>query len=204
MKLRPWFLPEVPDVLAMLDQQASMSVEYLTTLVAWAAGQPGAGERLRDTEVRCGRCKRALWRALRVAFSTPLDPEDLYSLSFLLDEVLNAGRDLVRDVEVLGLGTADAPGVEMATIVRDSVECLGRAFAAMTTDPDRATELADEARRSVRRCEDVYRVAMRPVLATGDLRHTWATAERYRRFLELAHRVVRVSDRVWYAVVKES
>jgi uncharacterized protein Yka (UPF0111/DUF47 family) len=203
VKLRQWFLPEVPDVLAMLEQQASLSVEYLSTLVAWAEGQPGASDRLRDAETRCGRCKRELWRALRVAFSTPLDPEDLYSLSFLVDDVLNAGRDLVRDTEVLDLGSPDAAGVEMATIVRDSVATLGQAFSAMVTDPARATELADDARRNVRRCEDVYRVAMRPVLAADDLRRLWATAERYRRFLELAHRVVRVSDRVWYAVVKE-
>jgi hypothetical protein len=39
--------------------------------------------------------------------------------------------------------------------------------------------------------------------AADDLGPVWATSERYRRFLELAHRVVRVSERVWYAVVKE-
>ena len=40
---------------------------------------------------------------LRQAFSTPIDQEDLYSLSELLDRVLNAAKNIVREAEVLGI-----------------------------------------------------------------------------------------------------
>jgi hypothetical protein len=52
--------------------------------------------------------------------------------------------------------------------------------------------------------EHLYREAMPGVLADGDLRRVWAQTLRYGLFIELADRVVRVSERVWYTVVKES
>ncbi len=201
---RPWFLPDVPDVLGMLHQQSTVSVQCLDELVAWAGGDANAAVRVRDAEREAGRLKRELWRALRIAFSTPLDPEDLYSLSFLLDVVLSGVHNIVRDSEVLDLDPADASCAAMATVCRDGVAALHDAFPVMADDTTRATELADEARHAARRVEHLYREAMPGVLADPDLRRVWAATLRYGLFIELADRIVRVSDRVWYAVVKES
>ena len=92
----------------------------------------------------------------------------------------------------------------MATVCRDAVCALHDAFPVMVDDAARATALADEARHCARRVEHLYREAMPKVLAEADLRQVWAETIRYGLFIELADRVVRVSDRVWYAVVKES
>lgn len=204
MKIRPWFLPEVPDVLGILHQQSTVSVQCLDELVAWAGGDADAAVRLRDAERDAGRCKHELWRALRIAFSTPLDPEDLYSLSFLLDVALSGAHNIVRDSEVFGLNPNDPSCAAMAVVCRDAVVALHDAFPVMANDAARATALADEARHSARRVEHLYRAAMPNVLARDDLRLVWAETLRYGLFIELADRVVRVSERVWYAVVKES
>ncbi len=204
MKLGSWFLPEGSDAVQLLCEQARISVECVTALVSWAQGDADASARLWDTERRAGEQKRELWRALRAAFSTEIDPEDLYSLSFRLDLVLSAAHNLVRETEVSGLDAADPPSAAMAGIVRDGVVNLHQAFTVMSTDRDRATELADAARHTVRDVEHAYRDAMRAVLAYDDLRRIWAETQRYRGFVDLADRVTQVSDRVWYAVVKES
>ena len=203
MKRRLWFLPDSPDVVEQLCIQARVSVECLDALVSWAQGDPDAAEHLRAAEHQAGDCKLALWRMLRVAFSTPIDPEDLYALSFRLDLVLSAAHNLVRDSEVLGLQAADEPSAAMATLARDGVARLRDAFGLMTADRDRATQLADGARHTARDVEHAYTDAMRRVLDQDDLRQIWKESERYNRFVELADRVVQVSDRVWYAVVKE-
>jgi uncharacterized protein Yka (UPF0111/DUF47 family) len=203
VKRRLWFLPESPDVVKQLCEQATVSVECLEALVSWAQGAADAADHLRDAERRAGERKRELWRALRAAFSTPIDPEDLYALSFRLDLVLSAAHNLVRESEVLGLEAADEPSAQMAALARDGMARLRDSFAAMTSDRDRATELADDARHTARDVEHAYRGAMRRVLDQDDLRRIWAESERYNRFVELADRVAQVSDRVWYAVVKE-
>ena len=55
----------------------------------------------REYEHHADDKKRQLWRELRDAFSPPIDAEDLFSLSSDLDEVLNAGKNLVRELEVM-------------------------------------------------------------------------------------------------------
>jgi uncharacterized protein Yka (UPF0111/DUF47 family) len=204
VKLRPWFLPDVPDVLGMLGEQSTVSVQCLDELVAWAHGDADAAARLREAERHAGRCKHELWRALRISFSAPLDPEDLYTLSFLLDVVLSGAHNIVRDSEVLGLDPNNPSCAAMAAVCRDGVVELHDAFPVMADDAARATALADEARHCARRVEHLYREAMPTVLADEDLRRVWAETLRYGLFIELADRLVRVSERVWYAVVKES
>lgn len=203
MRLRPWFLPAVPDVLRLLRDQSTVSVECLDELVAWAGGDAEAATRLREAERHAGHCKHELWRALRIAFSTPLDPEELYSLSFLLDTVLSGAHNIVRDSEVLDLHPSSSCAA-MAVVCRDGVAALHDAFPVLASDATHATALADEARHSARRVEHLYGEAMPAVLAGPDLRLVWAETLRYGLFIELADRVVRVSERVWYAVVKES
>ena len=99
MSARHWFLPETPELLRMLRAQCAITVEAMDELLAWSEGQPGAADRVRDCEHRADEAKRELWVALRGRFSPPLDAEDLYTLSADLDEVLNASKDLVREME---------------------------------------------------------------------------------------------------------
>ena len=93
-----WFLPKNPDLLGLLCEQSTITVDGMQALVAWAAGADGAGDRVREYEHQADDKKRQLWRELRDAFSPPIDAEDLFSLSSDLDEVLNAAKNLVREI----------------------------------------------------------------------------------------------------------
>ena len=120
MTTRRWFLPENPDLLAMLRNQAAITVEAMDALVAWSNGDTAAADTVRDCEHRADATKRELWEAVRDSFSPPLDAEDLYTLSADLDEVLNAAKDLVREMEVMDM-EPDAPTHEMVTLLADAV-----------------------------------------------------------------------------------
>ncbi len=157
-----WFLPDNPDLLGMLRAQASITVEAMEALLAWASGEPAAADRVRECEHRADTAKRELWLALREAYSPPLDAEDLYTLSADLDEVLNSAKDLVREMEVMGMAP-DAPTHEMVTLLADAVGHLSDAFDQLgrgNGTGDDATEYADAAIKSQRRLEHAYRRAM--------------------------------------------
>ena len=200
---RRWFLPETPDVLGMLGEQIAVTAGGFDALVAWAGGDTAAGERVRAAEHAADDRKRVLWRALREAFTTPLDPEDLYHLSAGLDEVLNHAKDVVREAEVLSFVPEGPEIAEMATLAAEGVRHLADAFAAIASDIDAATAAADAAVKSQRRIEKVYRRAMPALLELDDPRAAWVRGDVYRRLVELSDGVIRVADRVWYAVVKE-
>jgi uncharacterized protein Yka (UPF0111/DUF47 family) len=199
---RHWFLPDNPDLLKMLRDQTSITVEGMHALVEWSSGAAGAADTVRDCEHRADQAKRTLWRALREAFSPPIDAEDLFSLSADLDEVLNAAKDLVREMEVMNM-TPDAPTHEMVVLLAEAVGHLGEAFAELGGAGD-ATAAADAAIKSQRRVEHNYRAAMSALLDNPDLREVIAWREVYRRLSRLGDLVHHVAERVWYAVVKEA
>ncbi|HEX2401754.1 MAG TPA: DUF47 family protein, partial [Mycobacterium sp.] len=153
-----WFLPKNPDLLGLLCEQSAITVDGMHALVAWAAGEPAAGDHVREYEHDADDKKRQLWRELRDAFSPPIDAEDLFSLSSDLDEVLNAAKNLVREVEVMKL-TQDTATHEMTLLLAEATQHVADAFARLGTQEGDATESADAAIKSTRRVEHVYRSA---------------------------------------------
>ncbi|HET7661982.1 MAG TPA: DUF47 family protein [Oryzihumus sp.] len=198
---RHWFLPETPDVIGTLSRQAEVTVTGLTAMVAWACGA-GTGAPVREAEHQADAIRRELSGQLRVAFSTPVDQEDLFTLSERLDMVLNMAKNVLREAEALEVAP-DPALADMAAIALDVVRELAAALPALAADPDLATAHADAAVAAERRMEKRYRAAMHDSLAIADLRTSVNQREIYRRMLELGEAEVRVADRVWYAVVKE-
>jgi len=196
-----WFLPENVDLLAMLRTQAAITVEGMDALVAWTSGDQQAANIVRESEHRADTAKRELWRALRDAFSPPMDAEDLFTLSADLDEVLNGVKDLVREIEVTDLDP-DATMHDMATALAKSVRHLADAFAGLGAATGDPTADADAAIHSQRHIERVYRAALAGGL-TGKAADLMARRDAYRAFLQIGDRLHRVADRVWYATVKE-
>ncbi len=199
-----WFLPESPDVLAMLRDQTAITLEGMDTLVAWANGDASAVDRLRDCEHRADDRKRELREALGVAFTTPLEPEDIFELSRGLDRVLNGAKNAVREAEVMQ--TAPDPAMaEMATELADGSRELAEALTALGRDGAAlATEAATRAAKTQSRLEHVYRRAMSALIAVDDLREIAAKRELYRRLARMSDDLREVAERVWYSVLKES
>jgi uncharacterized protein Yka (UPF0111/DUF47 family) len=203
LRLRRWFLPDTPDVLGMLREQMAVTMEGMDALVAWAGGDDAASETLRDCEHRADEHKRTLRSALTAAFTTPLEPEDIFELSKGLDTVLNGAKDAVREAEVMALPPDAATG-EMAELLAEGIGDLSTAFDGLSSDGAAATQAADAAVKSQRKLERVYRRAMSELLEIDDVRTVTARRELYRRFARLSDGVVEVAERVWYSVVKES
>jgi uncharacterized protein Yka (UPF0111/DUF47 family) len=179
----------------------------MQALIAWASGDGAAAQTVRDCEHRADDAKRVLWRALRDAFSPPIDAEDLFILSADLDEVLNGAKDLVREMEVMGMAP-DAPMLEIAELLATAVRELRDAFAGLGhhsgDEHDDPTVHADAAIKSQRRVERTYRAAMSDLLAVDELREVIGRREAYRRLARLGDQIHRVAERVWYAQVKEA
>jgi uncharacterized protein Yka (UPF0111/DUF47 family) len=198
-----WFLPQTPDVVGMLRRQTAITVEGIDALVAWSNAEAGAADGLRGCEHQADEQKRELRRALTAAFTTPLDPEDIFELSRGLDKVLKGAKNAVREAEVMSTAP-DAAIAEMASELADGTRHLAQALATLEHDGDASkTEAADRAVKSQRRLEHVYRAAMSALIDVDDLREISARREIYRRLARTSDDLVEVAERVWYSVLKE-
>lgn len=210
-----WFLPNDPDVLGQLCEQMSITLTGMEAFSAWASGDAEAAGRVRETEHQADEAKRAVRVALRDAFITPISPEDIFILSQLLDKVLTASKDAVREAEVLDMAPDDAMA-EMAELLHQGTQHLSRAFDAISAGDGKddelvATAAADDATKCARRMEKVYRGAMSGLLELDRdaspehdrIREVMGRRELYRRLSRIAESLADVADRVWYAGVKE-
>jgi uncharacterized protein len=197
-----WFLPQSPDMLGMLKRQFVVTGEGVDALVAWAQGDASKAYVVRALEHEGDERKRELEMALRTAFTTPFEPEDLYTLSRGIDWILNFSKDLVRESDVMAC-PPDPPLAEMCMALSRSVHLLAEAVEALEARSDEATEKANAALKAQRQLEKIYRDAMAALLAVPDLREVTARRELYRRVARIGEAVVDVAERIWYTMVKE-
>lgn len=201
MKAPSWLLPDTPDVLALLRAQLALTATGLEGFVAWADGDADRADGVRAVEHEADAAKRSLQRALRGALITALEPEDVYSLSQGVDQVLNEAKDVIGESEVMAC-PPDAAVAAMAAHVQAGVGHLDAAFAALADRPDAATAAAEKAIKEQRRLEHAYRGAMAALLAEDDLRSVTARRELYRRCSRMGQTVVDVAERAIYSTFK--
>jgi uncharacterized protein Yka (UPF0111/DUF47 family) len=200
---RRWFLPETPDVLGLLRGQVAVTMEGLDAFGAWAAGDLAAAEGVRDAERRGDAAKRELLSALKEAFVTPMEPEDVFALSRGVDRLLNYARDLVNESEAMRC-PPDARIAAMAALTRAALQQIDTAIACLGRDADQATEAADAAITEERRLEHAYYEGMAALLEVEDRNERIARRELYRSCSRLGETVVDIAERVVYAVMKQS
>ena len=202
-----WFLPETPDVIGMLQEQADLTVEGMTAFAEWAAGDIGRAENVRNAEHRCDEVRRSLVDAVSNAFTTPLQPEDLFQLSRDLDKVINGAKNTVRESEAMSF-PPDRATADMAALLAEGVEHLRTAIGALgdrrAKSAVSATEAADSAVKSQRNLERIYRQATGDLLGVTDISVVTASRELYRRLSSISDDIISVADRIWYSQVKES
>jgi len=199
---RHWFLPETPDVLGLLRAQLGVTIEGLDALVAWAEGDRMAPEVMRDAEHRGDAAQRAVLEALRAAFVTPLEPEDVFMLSRGIDRILDYAGDLVSESEVLA-SSADEVITEMARDLAQAARLIDQALEHLGRDDDAATAAADSAIKADRRLERAYYRGMGALLDVENRSERIARRELYRRCTRVGETVVDVAERVVYAVIKQ-
>ncbi len=203
MRLRGWFLPETPDVLGLLRRQVAVTIEGLDGFAAWAAGDASAAQAVLDTEREGEAAKREVLSALRDAFVTPLEPEDVFALSRGVDRILNYARDLVNESEAMAC-PPDAGIAEMARLLGVALRHIDDAIARLDSDGEEATASADAAITAERQLERAYYEGMVALLGVADRSERIARRELYRRCSRIGETVVEVAERVVYAVVKQS
>jgi uncharacterized protein len=198
-----WFLPETPDLLGQLRAQLAITQEGLNAFASWAAGDEAAGETLSGIEHRADAAKRELLNALREAFITPLEPEDLFALSRGIDWILDHARDLVSEAKAMKY-RPDRRLAEMAELLREAVGHIAEAIDKLGVDSAGASAAADEAIRTERRMEHAYYEGMGELLEVEERQERISSRELYRGCARIGDHVIDVAERIVYSGVKET
>ena len=162
-----------------------------------------AGGDVRALEHEADAAKGALRDALRDAFVTPLDPEDLFALSRGIDWILNHAKDAIGESEAMGC-PPDAATAGMAALIAEAVSEIDAGIALLGARGADVTAPADAAVKAERRLEKAYRAALAALADVENLRVVMGRQELYRRCLRMGEAAVDVAERLIYAGLKEN
>jgi uncharacterized protein len=201
-----WFLPAEPNVLALLRRQVALTVRGIEAFAEWAAsgGDAQAVATVHAIEHEADTAKREVFSALRAAFLTPLEPEDLFALSRGVDWILNHAKDAIGEAEAMRC-PPDHATAAMAARLAESVRHIDAGVANLAKRSGAAASTsADAAVKAERRLEKAYRAAMGALADVEDLRLVMGRQELYRRCSRMGETAVDVAERLMYAELKES
>lgn len=196
------FFPRSADFFLLLTEQ-SRQVEHTVGLLVqyMESGDATIGERIREDEHAADKVKVNNIHTLNEAFSTPIDREDIYRAITTLDEVVNACKDAVSEMDALLL-KPDAFTLDMARLLKKGVEALTAGYDKLSTQPAQASDNADAARKAERKVEKLYRKALAQLFNGDDYIHMFKRREIYRHLTHAAERMAACANTLHDIVVK--
>jgi len=187
----------------LLEKQAQKTLEGIVALHSWI--EEGAAERcqqVRDCEHEADKIVLDLQKKLVDSFVTPFDREDIYDLTARLDEVINAAKTTVREIEALEVSPEDESLKEMTSVLVEGTRCLARSFSALQHNLEEASQEANLARKAENRASRIYRKAMRQLFSLDDFKKIQKTKEVYRCLVQIAQRIDEVAVKVLHVIIK--
>lgn len=150
-----------PDIfLRMICEQAAHAQQGLEALHTYMRDPSEATAALvRAAEKDADEVRRILIDELNRSFITPIDREDLFSLSRAIDDVLDYADTTVDEMVLLGV-TPNPFLIRMVSLLRDAAEEINRGVQHLATRPNVANEHAVRAKALENRVESVYREAI--------------------------------------------
>jgi predicted phosphate transport protein (TIGR00153 family) len=204
--IREFLKPRKDKFLLLLIQQAEITLEGMNALESYMkkrsdkhAGTVAQAEKDAD-EVR-----RILIDHLNRTFVTPIDREDIFSLSRAIDDVMDYAYSTVEEMQILDVEPNDYLR-RLVSLLQDAAEELHLAMLRLKDNPGVASEHATRAKAMENRVERVYREAVADLFSgPDDIQHVMEMLklrEIYRHLSNCADRGDEAANVIHNIVVK--
>lgn len=152
--------PKQDKFLVLITEQAGLTLKGLDLLKEYmSTNSPEAAQQLARTEKEADEARRILIDELNRTFITPIDREDIFSLSRAIDDMVDYANTTVDEMEMLKV--RPNPYMErIASLLRDAAFEIHLATQRLKEHPGVANEHAQRAKALENRIETVYREAL--------------------------------------------
>lgn len=147
----------MPDFYGMLEAQADNLSETVAVIVDYfQTGSTELADRVNELVEQGHNLRDTTLQQLYSSFITPIDREDIYTLSMAIDHILDYLKNTVREVEVLQVGTDDW-GMQMIAELAEGVSTLSLGLARFRSGQAQSVAHTVKTREAERKIEDLYR-----------------------------------------------
>ena len=188
----------------LLSLQSAKTLQGLDAL--WKFVEQGTKENangVRTVEREADELRRILIEELDKTFVTPIDREDIYSLSRAVDDIVDYANTTVDEMEIYEV-TGDAHIKEMVDILRKAAGEINDAVKILKDYPKIASEHAVQAKAYENTMERAYHVALADLFKGNDTIYMLKMREIYRHLSNAADRGDEAANIISSIVMKHS
>lgn len=192
----------------LLIRQSEATAEGLRLLEKFLARDEGgskAVEQMKIQETEADELRRILIDELHNTFVTPLDREDIFTLSLYIDDILDYAYATIEEVELLDI-EVDEHLNNMIAFNREAAEEIALAIRRLSANPRVAAEHARRAKKMENEVEHLYRLAISDLFKKAkDFKPLMVMLRRreiYRHVSNMADRANDAADVIGMVVMK--
>jgi predicted phosphate transport protein (TIGR00153 family) len=165
MGFRDFFRPRKDNFIRLIVEQAAKTLEGMEALEEYMRyNSKEAATRVMQAEKDADELRRILVDELNRTFVTPMDREDIFSLSRAIDDILDYGDSTVEEMDILDV-KPNQHLHRMASLLKDAANEIHMATLRLEDHPGVAYEHAMRAKALENRVETVYREALADLFA---------------------------------------
>jgi uncharacterized protein len=206
MGLMEFFRPRQSSFLRMLLDQADKTREGLVALEVYMdTGAAADAKRVTTIENDADELRRILIDELNRTFVTPIDREDIFTLSRAIDDMIDYARSTVDEMSVLAI--QPNPFLRsMAAVLREAADEIYLSVKQIKEHPNVASEHAQRAKVLENQAESIYREAIadlfRQPKSIDDIVYLLKMREVYRHMSNAADRGDETANVIGDIIVK--
>jgi len=185
----------------LVADQAENVKEGIDRFTDWPEGCCDYQDVVFAAEEKADEFRTAVSEALREAFSTPFEREDIYDLSHMLDNVMDGARRAASEMAALEIIPDDSLR-SMFKVVSGSMSTLAEAFGTLEESRKGAYDLAMKAKEVEKQMQSVYEKSMKALFEQDDLKEILKRREVYRLVLNIAVQIADLADFLRHLVFK--
>jgi predicted phosphate transport protein (TIGR00153 family) len=186
----------------MLSDQASKTLEGIEALGTFVENQTqeNAGG-VKNIEREADELRRVLVEELHKTFVSPMDREDIFSLSRAIDDIVDYANSTVDEMEIYEVSSEEHLR-EMVNILRKAAREISDAVKILETYPSIAMEHAVKAKFYENTMEKAYHTALASLFKKTDTVYMLKMREIYRHLSNAADRSDEAANIICSIVMK--
>lgn len=186
----------------MLADQAAKTVEGIEALEKFMQNpDPKNAKRVREIEQEADELRRVLVEELDKSFVTPIDREDIFTLSRTVDDMVDYADTTVDEMEIYEVAP-DKHLLDMVDILRKGAREIVDSIRMLDTYPHIAMEHAVQAKFYENLMEKAYHAALADLFKRTDTVYMLKMREIYRHLSNAADRGDQAANTICNIVMK--
>ena len=204
MGLKERIFPPEKNFFAMLAAQASKTLEGIEALERFVeTPTPENAKTVKEIEHQADELRRVLIEGLDTSFVTPMDREDIFALSRVVDDIVDYANTTVDEMEIYNVGP-DKHLQEMVDILRKGAREIADAVKILKSYPHIAMDHAIQAKTYENIMEKAYHAALADLFKRTDTVYMLKMRELYRHLSNAADRCDAAANIICSIVMKST